>query len=395
MFSTKQGFYVNSVLGPFSPLTLVANVSRSGGGANSFRLSFTPPTTSANINWGDGNTQTVTTGGTVTKIYTTGGNKTISIDGIFGAAFLDNKVLEVTSWGNSRITNASNMFQGATALTSLSATTPKFEPGCSTAGMFQYNTTFNLPIVSAWNVSNVTNMRYMFGGAHVFNQNLDLWDTSNVTNMSGMFAGASLFNGNISTFDTSNVTDMSSMFRSTYSFNQNLNLWDTSNVSNMCNMFQFSNTFNGDISTFDTSNVSNMAFMFNTANVFNGNLSTWDTSNVTDMNSMFKNAYSFNSNLSTLDTSKVTNMNEMFSATTIFNNGSGAGVRNTGLDRTANGGWKVGNVSNMTNMFNGAASANLPLHGWCVTNIGFKPTGFDTGALNIGDPYWGTCFIPD
>ena len=38
-----------------------------------------------------------------------------------------------------------------------------------------------------WNVSNVTNMNYMFKEAINFNQDINNWNISNVTDMSRMF----------------------------------------------------------------------------------------------------------------------------------------------------------------------------------------------------------------
>ena len=41
--------------------------------------------------------------------------------------------------------------------------------------------------IRSWDVSNVTNMSYMFAGYPGFNQDISNWDVSNVTNMKGMF----------------------------------------------------------------------------------------------------------------------------------------------------------------------------------------------------------------
>jgi surface protein len=46
--------------------------------------------------------------------------------------------------------------------------------------------TFNEPIGS-WDVSNVTDVSYMFDGAKSFNQNIGSWDVSSVTDMGSMF----------------------------------------------------------------------------------------------------------------------------------------------------------------------------------------------------------------
>ena len=54
--------------------------------------------------------------------------------------------------------------------------------------MFIIQDYFNQDI-SAWDVSNVTNMKFMFA-MHSFNQDLSAWDVSNVTNMSICFNAA-------------------------------------------------------------------------------------------------------------------------------------------------------------------------------------------------------------
>ena len=56
-----------------------------------------------------------------------------------------------------------------------------------------FETDFNQPL-NNWNVSNVTNMNWMFHTAESFNQPLNNWNVSNVTDMYGMFDGADSFN---------------------------------------------------------------------------------------------------------------------------------------------------------------------------------------------------------
>ena len=76
--------------------------------------------------------------------------------------------------------------------------------------------------ISTWDVSNVTNMAWMFAEATSFNQPLNNWNVSNVTNMRWMFQGATSFNQPLNNWDVSNVTYMNRMFKNATSFNQPL-----------------------------------------------------------------------------------------------------------------------------------------------------------------------------
>ena len=91
------------------------------------------------------------------------------------------------------------------------------------------------------------------------------WDVSNATNMSYMFYMCKELKsvGNISGWDVSNVTDMSSMFYGCTYFNQNLSNWDVSKVTNMAFMFYRCDSFNQDISNWNVSNVRNNDYIFN------------------------------------------------------------------------------------------------------------------------------------
>ncbi|SHK66702.1 BspA family leucine-rich repeat surface protein [Fibrobacter sp. UWB12] len=95
----------------------------------------------------------------------------------------------------------------------------------------------------------------------------------------------SKFNGDISQWNVSNVTDMSFMFLESR-FNGDISQWNVSNVTNMYYMFGFSK-FKGDISKWNVSNVTNMSMMFWWAREFDGDISKWDVLNVTDVGYMF------------------------------------------------------------------------------------------------------------
>ena len=108
-------------------------------------------------------------------------------------------------------------------------------------GIFE-KTKFKYIDISYWNVSNVTNMSYMFYMCKELKSVGDLsnWDVSNVTLMRTMFSYCSKLKslGDISGWDVSNVTDMNSMFYSCESFNQDISGWDVSNVIHSTYMFE-------------------------------------------------------------------------------------------------------------------------------------------------------------
>jgi surface protein len=64
------------------------------------------------------------------------------------------------------------------------------------------------------------------------NANYNWIDTSLITDMSHMGFGT-YFNGHIELWDVSNVTDMSYMFCNAASFNRNIGNWDVSKVTDM------------------------------------------------------------------------------------------------------------------------------------------------------------------
>ena len=93
--------------------------------------------------------------------------------------------------------------------------------------------------INSWDVSNVTNMSFMFFGSDLFfNEDISSWDVSSVINMEGMFSFSTTFNQDIGSWDVSNATSMSGMFGSvneegfaSTSFNQDISSWDVNSVT--------------------------------------------------------------------------------------------------------------------------------------------------------------------
>ena len=224
--------------------------------------------------------------------------------------------------------------------------------------------------INGWDVSNVTDMEYLFYNKNTFNQDIGSWDVSNVTKMRGMFYKATAFNRDISSWNMSSVTDMSLMFRDASDFNQDIGDWDVSNVTDMYSMFDNASAFNQDIGSWDVSNVESTSTMFENASVFNQDISSWDMSNVIYTSFMFHRAYAFNQDIGSWDVSSVLSMSYMFDNASAFNQDIGS--------------WDVSNVTDMDNIFNNAGLStdnyDRLLNNWSELNL---PQNLELGALGI------------
>ena len=103
-------------------------------------------------------------------------------------------------------------------------------------------------------LSNVTNMEYMFYDCSAFNQDISGWDVSKVTDMNGMFADCPAFNQDISGWNVSKVTDMGGMFYRCSAFNQDISSWNVSKVTDMGNMFIDCSAFNQNLGSWKLKN---------------------------------------------------------------------------------------------------------------------------------------------
>jgi surface protein len=269
----------------------------------------------------------------------------------------------LSNWRFPKVSDLSNMFDSATAFNNGQATNEGTAP-------------------LNWDVSNVTNMVFMFYGATSFNQPIGNWNTSKVTSMYLMFSGASLFDQPINTqevtvdsltytaWDVSKVTNTQELFMDT-PFNQDISNWDVSNVEFMLNMFQGNKFFNQDISNWDVSNVTNMSAMFWGATAFNNGQTNnegtaplnWTLSKITALYEMFNGATSFNQPIGNWDVSKVSNLGLMFYGATSFNQP---------IDN-----WDVSNVTNMSAMFSNSAF-NQSINDWDVSKVTNFTYMFDT-----------------
>ncbi len=109
--------------------------------------------------------------------------------------------------------------------------------------------------LSKLDVSEITNMEVLFLGSNFNNihssngvgLHTDIYSTNRIgfhnVDIHSM-NGIGLDNGDISNWNVSNVTNMSFMFYRSYNFNCDIENWDTSKVTDMNSMFSYAYNFN-------------------------------------------------------------------------------------------------------------------------------------------------------
>ncbi|MBL4868816.1 MAG: BspA family leucine-rich repeat surface protein [Pseudomonadales bacterium] len=313
------------------------------------------------IEWGDGSADNNVTGNIVHS-YEAAGTYTLIITGDFPRIFFgqdlglhdSKKLLSLEQWGNQQWQSMNFALSFCSNLQINATDTPDLSQTTDMSFMFAGASSFNQDL-SGWDVSTITNMSGMFATASNFDQDLSGWDVSAVTGMSGMFIYANAFNQDLSDWDVSAVNDMSSMFNGAIAFNQDLSGWDVSAVTDKDSMFFGVSAFNQDLSDWDVSAVTDMGSMFLGVSAFNQDLSGWDVSAVTDLDRMFNGARAFNQDLSGWDVSAVTDMGGMFSSARVFNQDLSD--------------WDVSAVTDMGNMFNDARAFDQDLSRWDISSV--------------------------
>lgn len=343
------------------------------------------------VNWGDGTSSLITSynQSDVTHYYVNPGDYTVVITGtIIGWSFnvkssSVTKLLEIDAWGPLVLRETSPSGRQFAFCSNLILNdlldTLNLGDTLNVSEMFrgcQKITTISN--IGSWDVSKTTNMRAMFSGCLLFNDNINSWNVSGVTNMSFMFSSCEVFNYPLNNWNVSKVTDMSGMFFAAFNFNQPLSGWNVSSVTNMTQMFCGADSFNQNINNWNVSKVTNMSIMFNTAKSFNQPLSGWNVSNVTDISNMF-NGSSFNQPINNWNVSAVTNMSYLFSSCPFnqpLNNWNLSKVTdlsylfyyNTSFNQSINN-WNVSGVTNMNSTFGYASSFSQPINSWNISNV--------------------------
>ena len=251
----------------------------------------------AEVDWGDGSTDTITAynQSEVTHTYASAGTYTIKINNALrGFKFNDGgdklKLLNISNWGVLEINEAAR-FYGCANMTCTATDAPTIST-TNLESTFRDCSSFN-GAIGNWDVSGVTNMRDMFYNAIVFNQPLNSWDVSSVTNMDNILRSADAFNQDLNSWDVSSVTIMKFALAGADVFNGNIGNWNVSSVTNMSDLFRNSDSFNQSLSNWDVGNVTNMINMFRDNDIFDQDLSSWNIVSVAFATSFMFNAGGF------------------------------------------------------------------------------------------------------
>ncbi len=290
-------------------------------------------------------------------VYPTGSTPFHRIAFLDGENFYDPyKIIRIEQWGDIQWSSFYYALFRCRYITITATDIPDLSRVTNMALAFASNDSLaEIPNLNQWDMSNVTNMHYMFKSAGEFNSDISNWDVSNVTDMSGMFIHAKNFNQDICRWDVSNVTNMSNMFQDARRFNQEIGNWDVRQVKDMTNMFTRAEIFNGDIGAWQLNSLEKMKGMFHGARKFNQDISNWDVSKVRSMRDLFNKASSFNQDISSWDVSNVSYMDFMFAGATSFNQDIGN--------------WDISNVFAVIEMFSGATAFNQDIGDWDVSLI--------------------------
>lgn len=154
------------------------------------------------------------------------------------------------------------------------------------------------PDLSNWDVSNIVNTHGMFIDCESFEgKGLENWNTVSFKDIGSMFVNCQNMNADLGNWNISNVTNIEYMFNSCYKFEgKGLENWDVSKVDSMKMTFYKCNNFNGNIGNWNVSNVTNLIDCFTDCHIFNQNLGKWNVNKMKTMKYAFKNCTIFEGN---------------------------------------------------------------------------------------------------
>lgn len=189
-----------------------------------YASSFTIPSYSGGnynylVDWGDGNSNTVTAWNSSGRSHTYAGTAEyiITITGTFhGIQFANgtekSKIIEILNWGNMRIGSSGQAFRGCNNLIITATDFPDTSMETSFDSMFRdCKEITTIPNFSSWDVSNVVYMGSLASGSTKFNADCSGWNTPSLLKLGNTFYNSG-FNRNIGGWNISGVDNFTQCF---------------------------------------------------------------------------------------------------------------------------------------------------------------------------------------
>ena len=234
-----------------TPFTFVIDTSKTGIASYGFQLPLIDDgTINFTIDWGDGNTDTITAYDQAETLhnYAASTTYTVQMTGTirgwnFGWSNNNSqRITNISQWGDMHITNGYRVFANCYNLTCTATDAPtvsatNFQDGFRNSGIGGSFLEL-VQLGSAWDVSTVTTFYRCFSGDEYLNDaDFSNWTFRDVTNISQMFVNCA-FNQDVSSWDVSNVTNVSNMFANNVEFDQDLSAWDLTSCTDFTNFLE-------------------------------------------------------------------------------------------------------------------------------------------------------------
>jgi surface protein len=292
--------------------------------------------------------------------------------------------------------------------------------------LFEGKTGFNVDI-GQWEMSQVTDARGMFHGASSFYQAINGWVLTSGANTTGMFTGADTWLSRASRTDGSDTTDGPPSVWSVSGLclenERVLSSWCVAcgagkyngpgddpalGVDTECDGFGTRYALKAAVDNclaVDPTGVACCSHSADCGAAGTVEMPDWDVSLVTDMSSLFYNKGSFNADISRWDTSSVTTMHQMFVRARAFNQDIGTWdtssvttmyqmFYDTDAFNQDIGTWDTSSVTNMYQMFRDANAFNKDIGAWDTSSVtNMQSMFYDTDAFNQDIGTWDTSSV--
>jgi len=373
------------------------NTEVGSSNSNQYRLPLmSTGTYSFTVNWGDGNSDTITTWNQTetTHTYASSGTYSVSMSGTIDhiswvsqdgtSKINDNdraKVLDISDWGNATVYLNEPVFDGCSNLDITTTSAPSFGSKALIIGAFRLCSSLSGDL-SNWGTgaSPITGSgAYFYSSVQFSNANFNfVFQPTGICDRSFYFCLN--YNNPLNNWDMSGVTEIDRMFFLATAFNQDISSWDVSSVTNMRSLFENAAAFNQPIGSWTTTSLTDLEATFDGATVFNQDLSNWNTSSVTTMEATFLDAAAFDQNLSSWDISSLTTAANML---------TGSAISSENWDRLLIGwaaqapnvqtGVQLSNINQLHGSFDSAAIAAFNTltgtYSWTIVDLGAAVVG--------------------